>query len=150
MQRTFSIWCRAGLLALAGTLTISAQTAGLNQISAPANAGAQSQGKPKTTSGTPALPIIPPGASITWTGTDAPGNYTASTTFSSTKVSTDNGAVNIWQEQVATGTTGEWDIFYMETTDGGPLANNLDADWAITVAFTLNWPVFNDGVVTQW
>jgi len=62
----------------------------------------------------------------------------------------DGGAVKIWQQQVATGTTGEWDIFYLETTDGGPLANNLSADWAITIAFTLNWPVYNDGVVTQW
>ncbi len=151
MQRTFSIWCKAGLFALAGTLTISAQTAGTHQISASSAPRPQSQGKPETTSGTtPTLPIITPGSNVTFTGVDAPDNYTAATTFSSTKVAADNGAVNIWQEQVATGTTGEWDIFYMETIDGGPLANNLNADWAITVAFTLNWPVFNDGVVTQW
>jgi hypothetical protein len=68
--------------------------------------------------------IIPIGSALTFGGTNAPDTYSATTTFSSTPVLVDNGAVKIWQEQVPTGSTGEWDVFYMETTNGGPLAPN--------------------------
>ena len=149
MNWTFSSWWLAVLCALASTQTISAQTAGMYPSAA--NSTPRPHDRPDTSSGTPpTLPIISIGSSLTFSGTDAPDTYTAATTFSSTPVMADSGAVKIWQQQVATGTTGEWDIFYLQTTDGGPLANNLSADWAITIAFTLNWPVYNDGVVTQW
>ena len=62
--------------------------------------------------------IIPIGSPLTFGGTNAPDTYSASTTFSSTPVLVDNGAVKIWQKQVPTGPTGEWDVFYMQTTKG--------------------------------
>ena len=60
--------------------------------------------------------------------------------FGPTPVLVDNGRVRIWQEQVATGTNGEWEIFHMQTTNGGPLANNLNANWNITIDYTLRVP----------
>ncbi|HXM44216.1 MAG TPA: hypothetical protein VN924_23470 [Bryobacteraceae bacterium] len=151
MNRTFSSWWLAGLLALAGTQAISAQTAAIHSRLANGNALAPAQGKPDTTASTnPTLPIVSIGSSLTWASTNAPGTFTTNTTFSSTPVLVDNGAAEIWQVQTPTGTTGEWDVFYLKTTNGGPLAGNIDAYWSITIAFTLNWPVYNDGVVDQW
>lgn len=62
----------------------------------------------------------------------------------------DNGAATIWQEQVPTGSNGEWDIFYLKTTNGGPLASDINAYWGITIDFTFTVPSYSDGVVTQW
>jgi len=94
--------------------------------------------------------IIAVGSALTWTATNAPDTYTVNTTFSSTPLTVDNGAATIWQEQVPTGSNGEWDIFYLKTTSGGPLASNLGAYWGITIGFTFTAPVYSDGVVTQW
>jgi uncharacterized protein (TIGR03437 family) len=94
--------------------------------------------------------IIPIGSSLTFGGTNAPDTYTATTTFSSTPVLVDNGAVKIWQEQTPTGSTGEWDVFYMETTNGGPVAGNIDGYWNILMNYDLSQPVYFDQVVQQW
>ena len=94
--------------------------------------------------------IIAIGSPLTWSGTNAPDTFTVNTTFSSTPVTVDNGAVSIWQQQVPTGSNGEWDIFYMKTTNGGPLAGNINAYWSISIDFTFTAPVYSDGVVTQW
>jgi hypothetical protein len=75
--------------------------------------------------------IIPIGSPLTFGGTNAPDTYSASVTFSSTPVLVDNGAVKIWQKQVPTGPTGEWDVFYLQITNGGPLAGNINAYWNI-------------------
>ncbi len=85
--------------------------------------------------------IIPIGSPLTFGGTDTPDTYSASTTFSSTPVLVDNGAVKIWQKQVPTGPTGEWDVFYMQITNGGPLAGNINAYWNILMNYTLSAPV---------
>lgn len=103
---------------------------------------------PKST--TPAISIIPIGSSFTFGGTNAPDTYSATTTFSSTPVLVDNGAVKIWQDQVATGSNGEWDVFHMQTTSGGPLAGNVGADWNIVIGYDLSQPVVFDAVVNQW
>jgi uncharacterized protein (TIGR03437 family) len=94
--------------------------------------------------------IIAIGSPIVWHPTNAPDTFSANTTFSSTPVTVDNGAVTIWQQQVPTGSNGEWDVFYMKTTNGGPLAGNINADWNITLDYTLTAAVFFDQVVTQW
>lgn len=70
--------------------------------------------------------IIPIGSPLMFGGTNAPDTYSASTAFSSTPVLVDNGAVKIWQKQVPTGPTGEWDVFYLQITNGGPLAGNIN------------------------
>jgi hypothetical protein len=62
----------------------------------------------------------------------------------------DNGAVKIWQEQVATAANAEWDLFYMQTVNGGPLAGNINAYWNILMTYTLTAPATFDAVVNQW
>jgi uncharacterized protein (TIGR03437 family) len=94
--------------------------------------------------------IIPIGSSLTFGGTNAPDTYSATTTFSSTPVLVDNGAVKIWQEQVSTGPSGEWDLFYMQTTNGGPLAGNVNGYWNILMTYQLSAAVYFDQVVNQW
>lgn len=94
--------------------------------------------------------IIAIGSPLVFGGTNAPDTYSANTTFSSTPVQVDNGAVTIWQQQVPTGSNGEWDIFYMKTTNGGPLAGNINSNWNILMNYTLTAAVYFDQVVTQW
>src|SRR6185295_3375413 len=94
--------------------------------------------------------IIPIGSPMKFGGVNSPDTYSDATTFSSTPVLVDNGRVRIWQEQVATGTNGEWDIFHMQTTDGGPLAGNLNSLWNITLDYTLRVPASFDSVANQW
>jgi uncharacterized protein (TIGR03437 family) len=125
------------ILAFAGSAVISAQTPAM--VSSPEPRG-----------GTSGPGIIAVGSPLTWSGTNAPDTFTVNTTFSSTPLTVDNGAATIWQKQVPTGSNGEWDIFYMKTTTGGPLAGNISAYWSITMDFTFTAPVYSDGVVTQW
>jgi uncharacterized protein (TIGR03437 family) len=98
----------------------------------------------------PAPHIIPIGSPLTFGGTNAPDTYSATTTFGSAHVSVDNGAVKIWQEQVATAANAEWDVFYTQTTGGGPLAGNINAYWNILMNYTLSAPAIFDAVVQQW
>lgn len=94
--------------------------------------------------------IIAIGSPLVWSATNAPDNFTADTTFSSTPVQVDNGAVTIWQKQLPTGSNGEWDIFYMKTTNGGPLAGNVNGNWEIDLDFTFTAPVFFDHDFNQF
>lgn len=94
--------------------------------------------------------IIPIGSALTFGGTNAPDTYSAATTFSPTPVLVDNGAVKIWQKQVATGSSGEWDVFYMQTSNGGPIAGNTGANWNIVMSYQLSQPATFDAVVNQW
>jgi hypothetical protein len=80
----------------------------------------------------------------------SPDSYSDVTTFSTTSVLVDNGAVTSWQQQVATGSGSEWDVFYMKTTSGAPLANNISALWSIVITYTLGEPAYFDGVANQW
>jgi uncharacterized protein (TIGR03437 family) len=148
MNRTFS-WRLAAIFALAGSPTISAQTAWTQPRLAP-NSTARPAVNLNPISSIPAPGIIPIGSSLTFGGTNAPDTYSATTTFGPTPVLVDNGAVKIWQNQVATGTDSEWDVFYMQTTNGGPLANNINAYWNILMNYVLSAPVDFDAVVQQW
>ncbi|MCW5981587.1 MAG: hypothetical protein KIT09_26110 [Bryobacteraceae bacterium] len=94
--------------------------------------------------------IIAIGSPIKYGGTNAPDTYSDASTFSSTPVLVNNGRVRIWQEQVPTGTNGEWDIFHMETVNGGPLAGNINAFWNILIEYTLRVPASFDMAVDQW
>ncbi len=94
--------------------------------------------------------IIPIGSPLTFGGTNVPDNYSAVTTFSSTQRLVDTGAVKIWQEQTPTGITGEWDVFYVQIANGGPLAGDINADWNITMNYTLSQAVYFDQVANQW
>jgi uncharacterized protein (TIGR03437 family) len=138
MSHNFS-WKLAALVALIGSQIISAQPSSTK-------AGLMKSPHPNDT----APHIIPMGSALNFGGTNAPDTYSAKTTFSSTPVVVDNGAVKIWQEQVPTGTNAEWDIFHLQTTNGGPLAGNINAYWDILMDYTLSVPVFFDQVVQQW
>ena len=94
--------------------------------------------------------LIAVGSPLTFGGTNSPDTYSATTTFSSTPVLVDGGKVKIWQTQTPTSSTAEWDVFYMQTVDGGPLAGNTSAYWDILINYTLTAPVYFDQVVQQW
>ncbi|HUO31225.1 MAG TPA: hypothetical protein VMU80_18520 [Bryobacteraceae bacterium] len=140
------------LLALATVRPILAQTAGsqpqqpvkLNQAPHPAK---QISPSDTTITGPGFIPI---GSPLVWSPTNGPDTFTANTTFSSTPVLVDNGAVKIWQQQVPTSSTSEWDLFYMQTTNGGPIAGDINADWQIVINYTLSAAVDFDQVVQQW
>ena len=94
--------------------------------------------------------IIAIGSPMKWGGANSPDTYSEATTFSSTHRFVDGGKVEIWQEQVPTGTNGEWDIFHMKTVSGGPLAGNLNANWTIVMDYTLRVGASFDQVANQW
>jgi len=153
VPRTFSSKL-AILFAFVGVQTISAQTAGSQPIGTHPIAPLpdihfDAAAAPRTTA-TGGPGIIAIGSPLVWNPTNAPDSYTANTTFSSTPVLVDNGAVKLWQEQTPTGSNGEWDVFYMETTDGGPLANNANALWQIVFSYTLTQAAAFDQVFEQW
>jgi len=148
MNRTFS-WKPAAILTLAGAQIISAQTS-WTQFKGAHYKGVRPEQSLTPTPSTPAPGIIPIGSALTFGGTNAPDTYSAITTFNSTPVVVDNGAVKISQQQVATGPGGEWDIFHMQTTGGGPVAGNINAYWNITMNYILSQPVDFDAVVNQW
>ncbi|MEO8660890.1 MAG: PEP-CTERM sorting domain-containing protein [Bryobacteraceae bacterium] len=94
--------------------------------------------------------IISYGSSLTFGGTNSPDTYADVSTFGTTPVLVDSGAVTIWQQQISTGAGSEWDVFYMKTTSGGPLANNINALWSVVITYTLNEPAYFDAVANQW
>jgi len=99
--------------------------------------------------------IIPIGSSLTFGGNNLPGACTDTTcsdtvTFSSTPVLIDGGALSLYETQVATGANGEWDVWHLSTTSGGPLAGNINADWSIVMDYTLSKAVNFDAVANQW
>ena len=99
--------------------------------------------------------IIPIGSSLTFGGNNLPGACTDTScsdtvTFSSTPVLIDGGALSLYETQVPTGASGEWDVWHLSTTSGGSLAGDVGAYWAIVMDYTLSQPVFFDGVADQW
>lgn len=100
--------------------------------------------------GTSGPGIIAIGSPITWHPLNAPDTFSANITFSATPVTVDNGAVQLFQQQVPTGSNGEWDVFYMKTTNGGPIAGAINSNWNLTMDYTTTAPAFFDQVVQQW
>ncbi len=94
--------------------------------------------------------IIPIGSAMKWGGQNSPDTYSEATTFSTTHRTVDGGKVEIWQEQVPTGTNGEWDIFHMKTVSGGPLAGTIGANWTVVMDYTTRVASSFDQVANQW
>ncbi len=94
--------------------------------------------------------IIPLGSPIKFGGTNSPDTYSDASTFGPAPVLVNSGRVRIWQEQIPTGTNGEWAIFHMETVNGGPLAANPGGNWTINIEYTLRVPASFDMGVNQW
>ena len=93
--------------------------------------------------------IIQIGSAFTLTGNNAPGFYSTTTTFGGT-ASVDSGAATLTMSQVATGPNGEWDIWSLRTTSGGPIVGDSAGYWNIIMNYVLSQPVFFDQVVNQW
>ncbi|MGA9869082.1 MAG: PEP-CTERM sorting domain-containing protein [Acetobacteraceae bacterium] len=100
--------------------------------------------------------IIPIGSSLTFGGTNLPGACTDTTcsdttTFGlGTPVLIDGGALSLTTSQVADGPNAEWDVWSISTVSGGPVAGDINGDWAIVMDYDLAAPVNFDAVVTQW
>lgn len=94
--------------------------------------------------------IIPIGSPLRWGGDNSPDTYSDLVTFGPEPKLVNGGRVRIWQEQIPTGTNGEWDIFHMQTVNGGPLANNMGAEWNIKMDYTVRVPANFDAGVNQW
>ena len=94
------------------------------------------------------------GSSLNFGGNDLPGGCTDTScsdavTFSSTPVLIDGGAVSLFETQTPTG-HGEWDVWHLSTTGGGPVAGDLNGFWRLVMDYTLTRAVDFDAVVNQW
>ncbi len=148
MSRKFS-WTLGAVFALVGAQILSAQSASMYPHAANYNASALGAAPRLAPSGDPPIHIIPLDSPLKFGGTNAPDTYSANSTFNSTPVLVDDGKVRIWQEQVATGSNGEWEIFHMQATSG-LVAGNINANWNILMDYTLSAPVSFDAVAMQW
>ena len=93
--------------------------------------------------------IIPIGSSLTFGGTNSPDTYSDTTTFGTTSL-LDGGAVSLTTFEVATPGGGDWAVFEMSPTSGGPLANDTSSLWNIVIDYTLSEAVDFDQVVDQF
>ena len=99
--------------------------------------------------------IIFNGSSLSFGGTNLPGACTDTTcqdatTFGTSSVLIDGGALTLSENQVADGPNAEWDEWSISTVSGGPLAGDINGDWEITMNYDLSAPVDFDQVVNQW
>ncbi len=98
--------------------------------------------------------IIPIGSSLTFGGTNLPGACTdttcSDTVIFGTPTVIDNGALNLSETQVADGPNAEWDVWNISTTNGGPLAGDINGDWSLVMDYDLSAAVNFDQVVSQW
>jgi len=62
----------------------------------------------------------------------------------------DGGLLTVSETQVPTGPNGEWDVFNVTTTGGGPLAGDANANWNLGWSFFLSQPALFDGVSFWW
>ena len=97
--------------------------------------------------------IIPTGSTLNLYLTNFAGcadaECTSNLTFGSTNT-INNGAVTETTSEVSTGPTGAWDIFSFTTTDGSPIAGDINGNWQIEMDYTLSAAVNFDQVVDQW
>jgi len=94
--------------------------------------------------------IIPIGSPLRWGGSNSPDNYSDLVTFGPEVKLVNNGRVRIWQEQIPTGSNGEWNIFHMQIVSGGPLAGNSALEWNIVMDYTTRVASNFDAAVDQW
>jgi PEP-CTERM motif len=97
--------------------------------------------------------IIPTGSTLNLYLTNFAGcadaECTSNLTFGSTNT-INNGEVTQTTSEVSTGPTGAWDIFSFTTTDGSPIAGDINGNWQIEMDYTLSAAVNFDQVVNQW
>lgn len=93
--------------------------------------------------------IIPIGSTLVFGGTNTPDTYSDTTTFGGTAL-VDGGAVSLTTSEVATPGGGDWAVFQMSTTSGGPVAGNINGFWNIEMDYVLSEAVNFDQVVSQF
>ena len=86
---------------------------------------------------------------MTFALTNFPGEVTAITSTIGGGLTT-VGTVQVFSLQIPTGGGGEWDYFYLSTSDDGPLAANSAQNWRIDANFTLTQAVNFNGIEDQW
>lgn len=99
--------------------------------------------------------VITIGSSMTFGGTNLPGacaNTTCSdsVSFSSTPVLIDGGALSLFETETSDGHGGDYVTWHLSTTNGGPLAGNINGNWNIVMTYTVNQPVFFTAAALQW
>jgi hypothetical protein len=95
--------------------------------------------------------IIPIGPLYSVQGTNAPNDFgPILVSFDQLPKVIDGGLLTVSETQVPTGPNGEWDVFNISTTAGGPLAGDLNANWNLGWSFFLSQPALFDGVSFWW
>jgi hypothetical protein len=93
--------------------------------------------------------VVPIGSSLTFGGTNSPDSYSDTTTFGTTTL-LDGGAVSLTTFETPTAGGGDWVVFEMSTTSGGPVAGDINGDWNIVMDYVLSEPVYFDAVASQF
>jgi hypothetical protein len=97
--------------------------------------------------------IIPTGSTLKLYLTNFAGcadtECTSNLTFGTTNT-INNGEVSVTTSETSTGPNGAWDVFSLKTTDGSPIAGDVNANWQIEMDYTLSAAVDFDQVVNQW
>jgi hypothetical protein len=95
--------------------------------------------------------IIPIGPLYSIQGTNAPNDFgPILVSFDQLPKVIDGGALTVSETQTPTGANGEWDVFNVSITGGGPLAGDLGANWSLGWSFFLGQPALFDGVSFWW
>lgn len=95
--------------------------------------------------------IIPIGPLYSIQGTNAPNRFgPVLLSFDLLPKVIDGGLLTVSETQVPTGPNGEWDVFNVSTTAGGPLAGDPGANWNLGWSFLLSQPALFDAVSFWW
>jgi hypothetical protein len=101
--------------------------------------------------GTAHASIIPIGPLYSIQGTNAPNDFgPVLLSFDQLPKLIDGGLLTVSETQIPTGPNGEWDVFNVATTAGGPLAGDINAAWNLGWSFVLSQPALFDGVSFWW
>src|SRR5262245_1704977 len=78
--------------------------------------------------------LILAGGTYTVAGTNFVTNYSQNVTVADgVTQSVNSGQLNLKLTVVPDGPNAEWDVFQFSTTNGGPLAGNLNAAWVLSM-----------------
>ena len=95
--------------------------------------------------------IIQIGSTYNIQGTNAPNDFgPINLNFDGTNKVIDNGLLTVTEQQVPTAGGGEWDVFSVATTNGGPLAGNINAYWSLGWGFNISTPAYFDATSIWW
>jgi hypothetical protein len=95
--------------------------------------------------------LIQNGGTYTVTGINFVDNYSQNVTVDAATHLVDSGQLSLTLTVVPDGPNAEWDVFQFRTTNGGPLAENLNALWRLDMtSLPFNQAVVFNGFFGQW